>query len=306
MRIAVLGLGAMGAIYAGLLADAGLDVSGVDIWAEHVDAIRRDGLRISGASGDRVVRLKATTNFADVGKVDLVIISTKASGVVAAATSALEILADDGAVLTIQNGLGSADRVAEVVGQHRVMIGVVGGFGASVVKAGHVHHTGSEFVRLGEYNGGETDRLKQVAALWQRGGFKVLTFPDIHKMVWEKFICNVAFSGTCAVLGFTIGEVLADKDASAVSAACATEAWNVARAKKINIDIADPVAYTRAFGEKIANSRPSLLLDQIAKRRSEIDAINGAVPVEAARLGLEAPTNAAIASLIRAREATFG
>ena len=84
MKIAILGIGAMGSVYAGLLADAGLDVWGVDTWKEHVDAIRANGLRVSGASGDRVARLNATTNADDVGKADLVIIATKASGVVAA------------------------------------------------------------------------------------------------------------------------------------------------------------------------------------------------------------------------------
>ena len=306
MRIAILGLGAMGSVYAGLLAAAGLDVRGVDLWADHVEAIRRDGLKVSGASGEKTVQLKATTEAREVGEVDLVIIATKANGVEAAAAAAKEILSPGGIVLTIQNGLGSAERVADLVGSERVLVGVVGGFGASVPAPGHVHHNGWEFVRIGEYDGGEvTDRMKKVGALWEKGGFKVLLFPDIHKMVWEKFICNVAFSGTCAVLGMTIGEVLADPDASSVSFACATEAYEVARARGIAVEITDPVAYVRAFGEKIPNARPSLLLDHMAKRRSEIDVINGAVPREAAKVGLTAPVNTTIVALARAREATF-
>lgn len=306
MRIAILGMGAMGSVYAGLLAAAGLDVWGVDIWADHVEAIRRGGLRLSGASGEKTVRLNATTKAQDVGKADLVIIATKASGVEAAAKAAKEILAPDGVVLTIQNGLGSAERVANIVGSERVLIGVVGGFGASIPSPGHAHHNGWEFVRLGEYDGGVTPRLEEVGKIWEKGGFKVLIFPDIHKMVWEKFICNVAFSGTCAVLGMTIGEVLADPDASSVSFACATEAYEVARALGIKVEITDPVAYVRAFGEKIPHARPSLLLDHMAKRRSEIDVINGAVPREAAKVGLTAPVNTTIVALARAREATFG
>ena len=192
------------------------------------------------------------------------------------------------------------------MGSERVLIGVVGGFGASVPAPGQVHHNGWEFVRLGEYDGGVTPRLEAVGQVWEKGGFKVLIFPDIHKMVWEKFICNVAFSGTCAVLGRTIGEVLADPDASSVSFACATEAYAVARALGIAVEIDDPVAYVRAFGEKIPHARPSLLLDHMAKRRSEIDVINGAVPREAAKVGLTAPVNTTIVALARAREATFG
>ena len=305
MRIAILGVGAMGSVYAGLLAAAGLDVWAVDLWADHVDAIRRDGLKVSGASGERTVRLSATTDAREVGRADLVVIATKASGVDAAAAAARDILAEDGVVLTIQNGLGSAERVAKTVGADRVLIGVVGGFGASIVAPGHAHHNGWEFVRLGEYEGSVSPRLQRIGAVWEQGGFRVLLFPDIHKMVWEKFICNVAFSGTCTLTGMTIGEVLADREAWSVSSACASEAFQVARAKGIAVEIGDPVAYVRAFGEKIPNARPSMLLDHMAQRRSEIDVINGAVPREAARLGLATPVNSTVSALVRAREGRF-
>ena len=305
MRIAILGVGAMGSVYAGLLAAAGLDVWAVDLWADHVDAIRRDGLKVSGASGERTVRLSATTDAREVGRADLVVIATKASGVDEAAAAARDILAEDGVVLTIQNGLGSAERVAKTVGADRVLIGVVGGFGASIVAPGHAHHNGWEFVRLGEYEGSVSPRLQRIGAVWEQGGFPVLLFPDIHKMVWEKFICNVAFSGTCTLTGMTIGEVLADPEAWSVSSACASEAFQVARAKGIAVEIGDPVAYVRAFGEKIPNARPSMLLDHMAQRRSEIDVINGAVPREAARLGLATPVNSTVSALVRAREGRF-
>jgi 2-dehydropantoate 2-reductase len=295
----------MGSVYAGLLAAAGLDVWAVDLWADHVDAIRRDGLKVSGASGERTVRLSATTDAREVGRADLVVIATKASGVDAAAAAARDILAEDGVVLTIQNGLGSAERVAKTVGADRVLIGVVGGFGASIVAPGHAHHNGWEFVRLGEYEGSVSPRLQRIGAVWEQGGFRVLLFPDIHKMVWEKFICNVAFSGTCTLTGMTIGEVLADPEAWSVSSACASEAFQVARAKGIAVEIGDPVAYVRAFGEKIPNARPSMLLDHMAQRRSEIDVINGAVPREAARLGLATPVNSTVSALVRAREGRF-
>jgi 2-dehydropantoate 2-reductase len=303
--MAIIGTGAMGSVYAGLLADAGLNVWAVDTWAEHIDVIRRNGLRASGASGDRVAMLPATTDARDAGPADLVVIATKASGVEAAANAAREILAPDGVVLPIQNGLGSAELVAGIVGQDRTLIGVVGGFGASIKEPGHVHHNGWEFVRLGEYDGGLTPRLDSIAEVWKKGGFRVLLFEDIHQLVWEKFICNVAFSGTCALTGLTIGEVLADPDAFKVAAACASEAYAVAKAKNIALDIADPVAYVRAFGEKIPEARPSMLLDHLAGRRSEIDVINGAVPRVGAEVGVATPVNEAVVALVRARENAF-
>jgi len=304
-RIAIIGTGSMGSIYAALLADAGHDVWAVDTWAEHVAAMREHGLRVEGKSGDRTVRLNATTDAADVGQADLVIIATKADGVEAAARAAAGILRDDTPVLAIQNGLGSAEKVADILGAARIIQGVVGGFGASMKGPGHAHHNGMEFVRLGEYAGPKTARLEQVAEVWRSGGFKVLTFDDIHKMVWEKLICNVAFSGPCTLTGLTIGQVRADANAWGIASACATEAHTVARAKGIALDIDDPVTYVSDFAAKIPNARPSMLLDHIAGRRCEIDVINGAIPREGARVGVPTPVNDLVCALIRAKETTF-
>jgi 2-dehydropantoate 2-reductase len=299
--IAVIGAGAMGSIYAALLAGAGHDVWAIDVDLQHVQAIQRNGLRVEGASGDRTVRLNAATTASEAGKADLVIIATKAAHAAEAANAAKDILKPETPVVTIQNGLGAAQRVAEIVGPERVIMGVVGGFGASLKAPGHAHHNGMEFVRLGAFDGPVTPRLDAVAETWRSGGFKVLTFDDIHKMVWEKLICNCAFSGPCGVTGLTVGQVLSDPDASALSAACATEAYAVARALKIAVEIDDPVAYTRAFGAKIPHSKPSLLQDIEAGRPTEIDAINGAIPPAGAEIGIDAPTNLLIARIIRAR-----
>src|SRR5947209_19563935 len=150
----------MGSIYAGLLADAGNEVWAVDRWEEHVDAIRERGLRVEGASGDRTVRIHATTDAAEVGEAELVIIATKAMDVEAAAESARILVGPETIVLPIQNGLGGPDIAAAVVGEQRVAIGVVGGFGAAIIRPGHVHHHGFELVRLGERKGAVTPRIE--------------------------------------------------------------------------------------------------------------------------------------------------
>ena len=102
-----------------------------------------------------------------------------------------------------------------------------------------------------------------------------------------------------------VGELLADADASLISATCATEAFEVAMAKKIPLGFDDPVSYTRDFGGKIPGARPSMYLDFLAKRRCEIDAINGAIPVAAAEEGMTAPANVVVSSLIRSKESRF-
>ncbi len=307
MKIAIIGVGAMGSVYAGLLADVGKhDVWAIDTWADHVKAMREKGLRVEGASGDRTVKVNATTNPADVKNADLVIIATKDDGCADAAKAALAIAKPDAPILTIQNGLGSADKVAEIVGSKRIMMGVVGGFGASMKGPGHAHHNGMEFLRLGEMDGGLTDRLEQVAQAWRAGSFKVLTFDDIHKMVWEKLICNCTYSGPCALTGLRVAEVQANPQAWSIASACALEAANVARAKGIKLDFDDPVAYVRNFGQKIPNARPSMLLDHMAGRKAEVDNINGAIPREGSKVGVATPVNSLVVALLKAKESGFG
>lgn len=307
MKIAVLGCGAMGSIYAGLLASSGEnEVWAVDVWQEHVAAIRERGLRVEGASGDRTVRLRATTDVTEVGRgVDLAIVATKASGVSAAAQAAAGLLAEDGVVLTIQNGLGSGDRIARHVDDGRVLLGIASNFGASMKGPGHTEHKSMSLICIGEMRGGVTERLERVVRLWSKAGFTVKGSPDIHKMIWEKFICNCTYSGAATVTGKTVGEVQDCPEAWRVALGCAREAYAVARARGIALDFDDVEEHVRRFGATVRAARPSMLQDHEARRRSEVDAINGAVPLEAAKVGLTAPINQTVADIVRARESTF-
>ncbi len=305
MKIAIVGVGAMGSVYAGLLGTSGNEVWVLDQSTEQLAAIRESGLRVEGASGDRVARLGVASDPTEIGEVDLVVIATKARDVRAAAEAALALLGADTVVLPIQNGLGSLDTAAEVLGETRVVGGIAGGFGASLVAPGHVHHHGMQLVRLGELQGPATPRLERIAETWRAAGFTVETCDDLDRLVWEKLVCNACFSGPCTVLGVTIGEVLDEPHAWSVASACATEACLVARASGVDLSFDDPLPFVRAFGEKLRGARPSMLLDRLARRPSEVDVINGAIPPRAAALGLEAPANATITALVRALEASF-
>jgi 2-dehydropantoate 2-reductase len=302
VKIAVVGAGAMGSVYAGLLASAGHEVWAIDRRADIVEAIRAGGLRVEGASGDRTVRIDATTDPAEAGEAELVVLATKAMHVTAAAEAARPLVGTETLVLSIQNGLGGPDAAAAVLGDDRVVVGVAGGFGASLVAPGHVHHNGFELVRLGERSGPATPRIEAVAELWRGAAFTVRTYDDVDRLVWEKLVCNVAFSGTCSVLGRTIGEVIANEHAWSVAARCAVEAYEVARARGIEVGFDDPIAHVRAFGQAIPGARPSMLLDLEAGRHTEVDFINGAIPREGAQVGVAAPFNQTVSALVRALE----
>jgi len=296
----------MGSVYAGLFASAGHEVWAIDRWREHVEAMRKNGLRLEGASGDRTVKVHATTDTKEAGPCDLVILATKAMHVEEAAKKIDVLLKKETPVLSIQNGLGGPDSAAAVLGKDRVMVGVVGGFGASMRAPGHAHHNGMELVRLGEFGGPITERLKKIEELWRGAGFRVKVFDDIDQLVWEKLICNCAYSGPCAIAERTVGEVMADPDLSRVSAACAVEGFAVAIKKGVKLGFDDPVGYVRDFGSKIPNARPSVLLDLLARRKSEIDVINGSIPRVGKELGLAAPVNQTVTALVREKERRLG
>lgn len=301
MKIAVIGCGAMGSIYAAKLAAAGNDVLAIDRSRAHVDAVAADGLRISGPQPDQVVPMRAATT-APAEPMDLVVLAVKAADVATGANQALSLLGENTPVLTIQNGLGSADTVADIVGGARVAVGIASGFGASRPAPGHVHHNAMRAVWFGAYAALPFSTVDQIARVWSEAGFDAAAVADIVAMQWEKLICNAAYSAPCALTGMTVGQVLDDADMGPVSRATATEAWTVARAAGIGIDVADPVAHVRAFGAQMPNAKPSALLDHLARRVSEIDVINGAVVRTAAQVGEQVPVNATLTALVKAVE----
>ena len=301
MKVAIIGCGAMGSIYAAKLAAAGNDVLVVDRYQPGIDQIARQGLRVSGPGYDQTVQLRASA-VALAEAMDLIVLAVKAADVTTAAQQALPMLGEDTPVLTIQNGLGSADTVAGIVGDQRLAVGIASGFGAARVAPGHVHHNAMRAMRFGAYSALPPSTVESIARVWADAGFDAAAVTDIAAMQWEKLICNVAYSAPCALTGLTVGQVMDDPEMGPVSRAAAREAWRVAIASDINIDIADPVAHVRAFGAGMPDAKPSALLDHEARRISEIDVINGAVPRQGARVGVDAPVNATLTALVKAVE----
>lgn len=305
-KVAVIGCGAMGSVYAGLMAAAGHEVHAVANSAQHVAAIAERGLRVEGASGDRTVRLASAQRTTDgIGPCDLVVIATKAFDVESAARASAPLMGSGTVVQAIQNGLGAAEAAGAILGADRIAVGVVGGFGASLRGPGHVHHSGMEMVRFSALAGLPHDRLRASVAIWESSGFKAQIFDDLGRMIWEKLIMNAAFSGACCVTGLTIGEVMADANAWQVAQGCAHEAVAVARATGVKLEVGDPIAHIRNLGAKIPGARPSMLLDYLAGRRGEVDVINGAVVRLGARHGVPTPVNDTVVAIIKARESKF-
>lgn len=306
MNILVVGCGAMGAIFAGLLAKSGNQVSVLVRNEKSAELINKDGIRVEGASGDTTQSVVALTKETPRNDFDLIIIAVKATQINEAAQDTKPFTSDHTKILTIQNGLGSADIVAKVLGESNLMVGIAGGFGAELKSPTHTFHNNMQVVRIGAYSTLDFDTVQQIAELWANAGFSTEASHNIEVMLWEKLICNVAYSAPCAITGMTTGEVMNDPDIGPISRAAAQEAWDIAIASGIELTVLDPIAHIQAFAGGMPASRPSLLQDVEFGRKSEIEFINGAVPREASRIGKSAPTNEFLTAIVRAKERQKG
>jgi 2-dehydropantoate 2-reductase len=306
MRIAVLGVGAMGSVYATFFAEAGHEVWAVDKWAEHVSAINASGLRLSGISGDRFVNsVQAVMDVGTVPKCDLYVIATKGSGVAEAAKAISTVMPSHAMVLAIQNGLGAGAKVSNYLPETAVLLGVADGFGAEIRAPGHAHHNAMKLIRLGEIQGGRTERLDYLEEIWRNAGFNAQAFDDIHQLIWEKYICNVALSGPCTVFKCNIGELLDNSDFRSISIGCLNEAYAAGCAEGIKFSFDDAETYLERFVAMMPDAVPSMRQDHLVGRKSEIEFINGMVPIVAKRHDMVAPYNQTISTIIRRIEEDF-
>jgi 2-dehydropantoate 2-reductase len=306
MKIAVVGTGAMGSVYASLLGKAGHEVWAVDIWQEHIDAIATSGLTVSGASGNFVVdNLHVGRSPRDAGACDVWVIATKASDVEHVAAEIAPLLEPESVVMAFQNGLGAGERVARHIPADHIMIGIAEGFGSSIPEPGHVHHEGMRLVRMGEMHGGLTERVLRIEQAWHDAGFNVQAFADVTLMIWEKFLCNVTLSAPCAVFDVTVGDLMANPEAWQVALGCTSEAYRLGVAMRVGFPFDDPLRYVTDFAATIPNSSPSMRLDHLAQRPSEIDVINGQVGPLSRAHGLAAPYNETLCAIVRQRESRF-
>ena len=302
MRIAIIGAGAMGSLFGGLLSPVA-QVHLVDPWQEHVDAIRRDGLCLVEGGEDKILQLSATSDPAEVSSADLAIIFLKSHQTEWGAQIARRILRPDGLALTLQNGLGNRDVLARVLGESRAWQGVTA-HGATLLGPGRVRHAGLGPTHL-ETRPDIAARAEQVAALFQQAGIETHLSPDLDSLIWGKLVINVGINALTAILRVPNGVLGQTKPARVLMDQAVEEAMQVVRAKGIQLPYDDPFKKVHDVCAATAGNRSSMLQDALRGSRTEIDVINGAIVREAARLGLQAPVNQVLAGLVRAIEATY-
>lgn len=312
IKIGIVGAGAMGSLL-GFYLCARAEVWLLDPWREQVAAIEADGLscELDGVATTR--RPRAATDPAAIGPCDALLVLVKAQQTAWAAEQAQLLLnAERGTlneeqrsalVVTLQNGVGNRELLAEALGAGRVGQGVTA-LGATLLGPGRVRHAGQGTTVFGT----SPDRagMAALADLFSACGLPAELSDDLDSLVWGKLVVNVGINALTALLRVPNGALAATPEARALVAAAVAEAVAVAHARGTALPYADPLAHVLAVARATAANRSSMLQDALRGSPTEIATINRAVVREGRRLGVETPVNRALADLVAAIDATIG
>jgi 2-dehydropantoate 2-reductase len=307
-RVVVIGAGAMGGLFGGLLAEGGLDVTLVDIWGEHVAAIGSNGLRIVGVGGDRAIPVKATADAGTVETADVVLFQCKAFANEAAATAARHLFTGRTAAISFQNGLGNEETLGRVLGAENVLGGLTAQAGL-VEAPGVVRNFGDLPTLIGETAGGLSARANAIADAFTRHGLSTSASADIKRDKWKKLLGNVALGAVSAVTDLRSFEIMRVPELKEVVLRSVDEAAAVAKAEGIALDVAEArevlMRLVDTAGGGTGTSKSSMREDIVRRRRTEIDTIHGAVQGLARRHGLPTPTIDTMIALVKGLESTY-
>jgi 2-dehydropantoate 2-reductase len=299
VKVCVVGCGAVGSLFAAHLAQ----LDDVEVWAydlarDHVEAINERGLRLSGA-GELLGRLRATTDPADLPSCDFGIVATKTHHTRLAIEATANAFAD-GAVCSVQNGLGNEEAIAEQV--REVIRGTTFPAG-HLLGPGHVSWDtkGDTWIGPFEPSPAPARKVELLAETLTRAGMNAVALRDARGAQWTKVIFNAATNPVGALTGLTHGRVCEHEPSRRLVSGLVAEGVAVASAQGIELD-SDPEEMIDHAASVAHDHKASMLQDVEARRRTEVDSLNGAIVELGGELHVPTPLNRAIWALMRALE----
>lgn len=295
----------MGSLFGALLAEGGHAVNLYDVWQEHIDAVNQNGIAIEFNGKTRLVRLKAAADLLQIEESELVLIFVKATQTKAAAQTAARLAGSTGLVMTLQNGMGNAEAIAQHIAPNRILVGTTS-HGSTMLKAGSIRHAGAGPTTVGMWATGDKafENARQIADQFTQAGIETTAINDVRPVIWDKLLVNVGINAITALTGIKNGQILDLELTRELSRAAIEEATLVAQAQGIKIR-KDPVAHVFKIAEATAANRSSMGQDVDHGRPTEIKAINGFVIRAADRMGIPAPVNRTLTALVQTVEAHY-
>lgn len=304
MNIAVIGAGAMGSLYGGLLSLAGHQVVLVDVSQAHIDAVNQQGLLIELQDNALRVMLPAMQAAQLEKAPDLFLLFTKTVYSRAALQSVRHAIGSQSYILSLQNGLGNEEVMGEFFSAQRIMLGTTD-FPSDFVAPGQVRSKGRGTTRIMTLDGQRPPMLEQTAAALEQAGFNCQITEDVFVSIWEKVAFNSAMNALTAICRLRLGDITRTPEGLDLAYTVAREVIDIANRKGVKARKEHVLSLMEKDFREHAGHMPSMLQDVLAKRLTEVDFIDGAVVREAQKLGLQAPATQTLYQLVKVIQANY-
>jgi 2-dehydropantoate 2-reductase len=296
MKILVVGAGALGGMVGAHLTEAGEDTTIIEINPARARLLSDEGLYLSEGRQERNIPLKVVSSIETLGNVDLVFVSVKSYQTEAAVRGLLQVVGDRTKMLSLQV-------MADIIGPEKVLCGITYHSIQHVGPNRLRFRRGIKPIQIAPYDGKLTPEIRAIGETFQRSGLDTEVVDSVDNATWQKLLHNAVVNPVSAVTGLTCRELLDDADMMAFMEGLCTEIIEVMRARGVPIvDEENPFRPVIGSLRALDKNRPSMWQDLARGTRTEVDAINGAIVVEAERLGMDAPHNRALTQFIHSRE----
>lgn len=298
MRIAIIGSGALGLYYGAMLQRSGEDLH--FLLRRDYQAIRKNGLKVFSVNGDFYLpHVAGYQSPREISPVDLVIIGLKTFSNSRLVELVRPLLGTKTAILTLQNGLGNEELLAEAFGVERVLGGVAF-LCSNRGEPGTVHHLGEGQIRLGEFNGGLSVRSQKIAQMFRKAGVPCDAVSDLRRARWEKLVWNIPFNGLSALMEQDVTNILNHRPSKELVKKLMLEVIEGANVQPLNepIDAGKFSQQLITLTEKMNHYRPSMMIDRLEGRPLELEAIFGIPLAQAQKAGIEMPRVSMLNSLL--------
>jgi len=302
MNFLVVGPGAMGCLFAARLTIAGNDVTMLDHNQKRARKINEHGISVNGVSGEYTVHIPTLAGNVPFTP-DFILICVKSNNTKEAGESVASLIGPDTTVVTLQNGLGNIEALAEIFGHDRVLGGVTAQ-GATLLGEGRIMHAGEGETAVGP-KGKEEGPAQKLLSAMNKAGFETRLADNVQDLIWGKLIINVGINALTAITRLKNGMIPKINGTRKIMVEAVKEAVIVAEAKGINLPYEEPLGRLIKVCETTKENVASMLQDVLKEKITEVEMIKGAIAREGDRLGIPTPVNRALTNLVQAIQETY-
>jgi len=304
MKIVIVGPGAMGCLFAAFLSKSKEDLWLLDKNKENAAKINEIGISLEGVSGSWQAKPKATANVQDIDRADLILICVKSFHTKQAIEQIKPLLQQNTRIMTLQNGIGNIEIIAELAGEDKV-IGGITNEGATLIETGRIRHAGRGETLIGTLDGKIPVEMRSIREVFNKVGLQTKFSRDIKGLVWSKLIINAGINALTAITRLPNGKLTEFEGTKRILRDAVTEAARIAKRKRIKLIYDDPLAKVEAVCEGTSSNISSMLQDVLRNKRTEIDFINGVIVRLGQELGIAVPTNKLLVDLVKTIESSY-